>query len=84
MNNIKKLKKVFSEVLNINNNLINDETHYEGLNWDSLSHMALISSIEDCFDLMLDTDEIIELSTFKKAKEILSNHGVSFESNPKK
>lgn len=79
MTNIEKLKNIFSETLNIKNELINDQTHYEGLNWDSLSHMALISSLEDKFDIMLDTDEIIDLSTFKKAIEILSKHEISFK-----
>jgi len=78
-NNEKRLKQIFSEVLNLNANDITDNTSYEVANWDSVSHMALIAAIENHYDIMLDTNEIIDLSTFAKAKIILSNHGIKFE-----
>jgi acyl carrier protein len=45
--------------------------------WDSMAHMQLISEIESTFDLMLNTDEVISLSSFERAKEILRAHGVN-------
>jgi acyl carrier protein len=47
--------------------------------WDSAAHMALVSEIEAAFDIMLDTDEVIGMSSFGKAREIVSNHGVAFQ-----
>jgi acyl carrier protein len=44
--------------------------------WDSVAHMSLIAAIENKFDIMLDTDSVIDMSSFQKAVEILSNHGV--------
>jgi acyl carrier protein len=46
--------------------------------WDSVAHMALISEIETAFDIMLATDDVIGMSSFAKAKEIVANNGVSF------
>jgi len=46
--------------------------------WDSVAHMSLIAAIESEFDVMLDTDDVIGLSSFGKAKEILTKQGVSF------
>ena len=47
--------------------------------WDSVGHMGLIAAIEDCFDIMMDTDDIIDLSSFEKGKEILGkNYGIEF------
>ena len=44
--------------------------------WDSIAHMQLVADIEAAFDVMLDTDQVIDLSSFAKAKSILSSHGV--------
>ena len=47
--------------------------------WDSVGHMTLIAEIEDAFEIMMDTDDIIDLSSFEKGKEILAkNYGVEF------
>ena len=44
--------------------------------WDSVGHMGLIAALEESFDIMMDTDDIIELSSFEKGKEILSKYDV--------
>jgi len=41
--------------------------------WDSVGHMSLISELEDAFDIMMETEDIIELSSYEKGKEILSS-----------
>ena len=48
--------------------------------WDSVGHMSLIAALEDAFDIMMDTDDIIDLSSYEKGKEILSKeeYGVTF------
>jgi acyl carrier protein len=47
--------------------------------WDSVAHMALVAEIENTFDIMLDTDEVIGMSSFSKAAEIVANHGVAVQ-----
>lgn len=42
--------------------------------WDSVGHMQLVAALESAFDVMLETDEIIDMSSFDKAVEILSRH----------
>jgi acyl carrier protein len=39
--------------------------------WDSLGHMALVAEIEEAFDIMLDTDDVIGLSSYPVAVEML-------------
>jgi len=47
--------------------------------WDSVGHMSLIALLEDKFDLMMETDDIIDLSSYEKGKEILSEkYGIRF------
>lgn len=45
---------------------------YRGLPaWDSVGHMRLVAAIETEFDIMLETDEVLDLSSFAKAVEIV-------------
>ena len=44
--------------------------------WDSVAHMALVAEIEAAFDIMLDTEEVISMSSFKRAQEIVSKHAI--------
>ena len=75
--NEKKIIDAFCEALGIEENLISDELKYQSIpQWDSISHMVLISEIEDVFDIEIDTDDVIDMSSFAKAKEIVLKHGV--------
>ncbi len=46
--------------------------------WDSIAHMRLIVEIEATFDIMLDVDDVIGLSSYLKAIEIVGKYGVTF------
>lgn len=79
MDNKQKLLNAFSDSLGIDKKLIIDELEYNSIpQWDSVAHMTLISALEEAFDIMLDTDDVIDLSSFKKAKEILIKYDVVF------
>ena len=39
--------------------------------WDSLGHMALVAEIEEAFDLMMETDDVIAMSSYPVAVELL-------------
>lgn len=52
---------------------------YQGISsWDSIGHMQLVSRIEDEFDVMLETEEIIDFSSYEKGIEILKKYDVEF------
>jgi acyl carrier protein len=77
--NEKKLVNCFAESLGVDAASVDDQLTYQSIKqWDSVAHMSLVASIEGAFDVMLDTDEIIALSSVAKAKEILSKHSVIF------
>jgi acyl carrier protein len=79
MTNQEKLVEVFVNALNINNADIQDSLSYQSIpEWDSVSHMILVSEIETAFDVTLDTDDVIDLSSVGKAKEILAKHNITF------
>ena len=78
MDNIAKLKKAFSEALELEPEIINEELSYGSEGWDSVAHLALVASIETEFDIMLVSDEVIDMSSFKKARDILERYGIQF------
>ncbi|MGE7945710.1 acyl carrier protein [Lysinibacillus sp. NPDC093688] len=79
MTNEEKLRGIFAEALEIDINQITEELTYNSIpEWDSIAHMALIAEIDDQFDTMLDTDDVLDMSTFAKAKEILIKYDVEF------
>lgn len=79
LNNKETLYKTFAASLNIELSAVTDELTYNTIaEWDSTAHMMLISEIEGEFDVMLDTDDIIDMSSVAKAQEILSKYDVIF------
>ena len=78
MTNLEKYNNVFCENLNVTENQLAD-LKYQGVElWDSVGHMTLVAALEDAFDIMLDTDDIIDLSSYEKGKEILKKYDVEF------
>jgi hypothetical protein len=41
--------------------------------------MRLIAAIEAAFDIMLDTEDVIDMSSFPKSREILRKYNVTFD-----
>jgi len=69
----KKLATIFSNVLEIPLGEINDEITYNvSKNWDSLAHMVIVAAIDEAFDIMLEMTDIVDMSSFAKAKEIVN------------
>lgn len=76
--NSEKLITAFATALNVDTQIVQDDLAYNTIpQWDSTAHMALIAELEDVFDIMLDTDDIIDMSSVAKAKEIIKKYGVS-------
>lgn len=77
--NERRLKAVFSDVLQMPESSISDALAYDTVkSWDSVAHMVLIAALDSTFDIMIDTDDVIDMSTYGKAREILRKYGVEF------
>lgn len=78
MTNLEKYNNVFMENLQITEDQLAG-LQYQGVElWDSVGHMSLVAALEDEFEIMIDTDDIIDLSSYEKGKEILAKYGVEF------
>lgn len=70
-----KLKKTFIRALGIDENKVVDTLEYGTIiEWDSIGHMHLIYEIEESFGIMIDTEDVIAMSTFKIAKDIVKKY----------
>ena len=79
MTNIEKYKLSFKESLSIKDKDISEKLEYNGIpEWDSIGHMTLMSDLEEKFKINIDTDDIVDFSSFKKGMEILKKYKVEF------
>jgi len=79
MNNQEKLINSFTSALGVDESKITDSLEYNTIpQWDSVAHMALIAALEETYDIMMDTDDIIDMSSVAKAKEILTKYDIKF------
>ncbi len=75
-----RMKKCFSQAFGIPLEEVTDDLAYNSIKaWDSVGHMALVAALEGEFDLMLDTDDILAMSSVRKAREILARYHVDFD-----
>ena len=72
-----KLRQAFVDVLGVS-----ADADIESLEigadprWDSVGHMVLVAELESRFGIMLETDDMIDMSSYAKALEILQRYGV--------
>ena len=79
MTNLEKYIAAFRENLGVAEDEL-ENLEYQGITtWDSVGHMGLVATLEDAFDIMMDTDDIIDFSSYDKGKEILTkNYEIEF------
>lgn len=79
MTNLEKYTQIFSDNLGVSKDDVEGLTYQSISAWDSVGHMELVAAIEDAFDIMMDTDDIIDFNSFERGKEILSkNYNITF------
>ena len=74
-NDINKLESIFADALGIPENEVVADLEYNSIpQWDSIAHMRLISAIEDVYDIMIDTEDVIGMSSVSIAKDIVKKY----------
>jgi acyl carrier protein len=77
MKNKQKYIDIFISSLSIDKKKFNEKLKYNDIpEWDSIAHMTLMSGLEDGFKISINTDDIIEFSSFKKGIQILKKYKV--------
>jgi acyl carrier protein len=79
MDNNKIYNDVFKKCFKVKDEELNATlTYNSSREWDSVGHMELISELEDVFDIMMETDDIIDFSSYTVGKKILAKYDINF------
>jgi len=77
MNATQTLHDIIATALSIPAEQVTDDLSYQSIpEWDSVSHIYLITELEAAFDITIDTDEVLEMSSVEKVKETLRKHNI--------
>ena len=78
MSSKEKYSEIFKNSLNVVKEKINENLKYNEIDeWDSIGHMTLMSGLEEAFNITMETDDIVDFSSFKKGIELLKKYKVN-------
>lgn len=72
MTNQEMYKNIFIECLEVKEDELPQLEYMAIKSWDSVGHMNLIAALEKAFDIMMDTDDILDFHSYEKGMEILN------------
>ena len=79
MNNLEKYTQAFVNAFSIDAETAKTLKFQDIPAWDSVGHMGLVAQLEEAFGIMMEPDDIVDLNSFDKGKEMLSTkYGVAF------
>jgi Acyl carrier protein len=79
MNNNVTYNDIFKKCFGLEDKDLNETLTYNSSpEWDSVGHMELIAELEETFNIMMETDDIIDFSSYEKGKEILAKYDIKF------
>tara|TARA_X000000950_G_scaffold277437_1_gene366859 strand:- start:21408 stop:21647 length:240 start_codon:yes stop_codon:yes gene_type:complete len=79
MTNIEKYNEAFTTSFGISDEKLNESLVYESIpEWDSVGHMGMIAALEDAFEIEMETDDIIDFSSYEIGKKLLNKYKITF------
>ena len=77
MSTVEKYSEIFKTSLNVDADKVNENLKYNEIDeWDSIGHMTLMAALEEEYKISLETDDIVDFSSFKKGIEILKKYNI--------
>jgi len=78
MENLEKYNKAFIDVFGAKTEELNENYGKESVDeWDSVHQLSLIAEFEEAFDIMFDPEDIMEMTSYAKGKELLAKYDVT-------
>ena len=79
MENLEKYNNAFVQVFGAKAEELNDNYGKETVDeWDSVHQLSLIAILEESFDIMFDPEDIMEMISYAKGKDLLKKYEVEF------
>ncbi len=77
MTNLQKYNQVFMNILGAKEEELNDSFTFKSITrWDSVAHLSLITALEDTFDIMFESEDILHYESYENGKKILQRMGI--------
>lgn len=77
MTNLERYNQVFISVLDVTETQLDENFTFKNVSkWDSVAHLSLISELEDVFDVMFDSEDILHYESYENGKRILEKYGI--------
>ena len=74
MTNLEKLNQIFCEVYSVEESALNEEFVNTNVDtWDSIHQLSMVAAIEEAFDLMMDAEDILEMTSYMNVKKLLTS-----------
>ena len=65
------------DVLGVKEDSLNETFTFKDVpQWDSVAHLSLITALEDAFDIMFDSEDILHYESYENGIRILKRMGV--------
>lgn len=76
--NKNKFDSVFCQIFGIESKDLNENLKYNTIAaWDSIAHMTMIAELEETFNIVFETDDIVNFSSYEIGKGILQKYGIN-------
>ena len=76
MTNLEKYNKTFRGMFRKTDEEL-PALKYRGIAlWDSIGHMDLMGELEETFDIRIETQDVLDFTSYEKGKEVLRRYGV--------
>lgn len=74
MTNLEKLNQIFCEVYSVEESALNESfVNTDVDTWDSIHQLSMVAAIEEAFDLMMDAEDILEMTSYENVKQLLTS-----------
>jgi len=73
MANLEKLNQIFCEVYSVEESALNENFVNTNVDtWDSIHQLSMVAAIEEAFDLLIDTEDVLEMTSYDSVKNLLT------------
>ena len=80
MTNLEKYNKIFKDVFGVNEEVLGEGFTFKDVSqWDSVAHLSLISELEEAFDVLFESEDILHYGSYENGKKILARMGIIIE-----
>lgn len=79
MSNRERYNQCFVRTFDVAEEALNGSFNFNEIeSWDSMSHLTLISELEETFEVMFESEDILHFGGYENGMKILARYGVEF------